>query len=109
MCADSWQLFEMAEGTPIAVYSEQSQEHWNKNITKYKSGCSVRAGQHSVKINLRDIMARMLQVTHPVVVAKHRQLKCTICGQIGHTVRSHNSTNHLLLGEDDTLINDIYQ
>lgn len=109
MCAHSWQLFEMADGEPIAMYSEQAQEHWNKNVASYKSGSGARARQHSVKLNIRDIMARMLHMTHPVVVAKQRRVKCSVCSDFGHTARSklfHGQ--HQLTHEDDILINSLF-
>ena len=49
MCAHSWELYKICSG-PIAQYSEQAQEHWNKFVTRYKSGSGARARQHSVKI-----------------------------------------------------------
>ena len=58
MCAHAWQLFEISWGQPISVYSEQAQEHWNKNIIKYKRGCGARSRQHIIKLNLRDIVSR---------------------------------------------------
>lgn len=109
MCAHSWQLFDMSNGEAISIYSEQAQEHWNKNVRSYKSGCGSHARQHSVKLNLKDVVKRMLQVTHPVVVAKQRKLKCSICGQLGHTARSkafHFASK--VLGEDDKIINEMY-
>ena len=113
MCAHSWQLFDMCNGEAISVYSEQAQEHWNKHVRDLKSGCGVHARQHSVKVNLKDVMTRMLQITRPIVVAKRRQLTCTICGQIGQTSRSkayHDTSKELhFLGEDDKLINEIYK
>ena len=111
MCAHSWQLFEMCTNVPLSAYSEQAQEHWNKCLRSFKSGSSARARQHSLKDNIKDVMARMLQMTHPVVVAKRRQIKCTICGQVGHTSRSElfHSISQFSLGEDDKLINAIYE
>ena len=47
MCAHSWQLFQICS-TPIAVYSEQAQEHWNKFVTLFKSGGGARLRQHSM-------------------------------------------------------------
>ena len=38
MCAHAWELFMLAGGSPIAKYSEQSSESWNKYIKAYKSG-----------------------------------------------------------------------
>ena len=43
MAAHSWQLFEMTNGKPIATYSEQCAESWNKFIRCYKSGGASRA------------------------------------------------------------------
>ena len=111
MCAHSWQLFEMCNDVALSAYSEQAQEHWNKHVRSFKSGSSARARQHSIKDNLKDVMARMLQVTHPVVVAKRRKIKCTVCGQLGHTSRSKlfHSTSQFSVGEDDQLIKAIYE
>ena len=109
MCAHSWELFHMSK-EPISVYSEQAQEHWNKHVNRFKSGCGSRARQHSVKLNLKDIMSRMLQMTHPVVVAKRRVLKCTICGDVGHTARSKtfHGQGHAIIGTDDEYINELF-
>ena len=66
---------------------QMEKQYWNIGIkmcaiTKVDV---VRMLDNSVKLNLQDVMKRMLQVTHPVVVAKQRKLKCSICGQLGHT------------------------
>ena len=109
MCSHAWQLFDMAAGQPIAVFSEQAQEHWNKNVLSYKSGGGARARQHSVRLNIRDIMARMLHMTHPVVVAKQRRIKCSVCHEYGHTARSKQKHGQQqLLKEDDILINSLF-
>ena len=88
MCAHSWQLFEMSFPNPIAIYSEQSQESWNKYVSKFKSGTGSRARQHSVKYNIQDTFARMLHMSHPAVVSKKRKIVCSVCGEIGHGARS---------------------
>ena len=107
MCAHAWQLFEISGGQPIAAYSEQAQEHWNKNIQKYKSGCGAKARQHSVKLNMQDIVKRMLTLTHPCIVSKRRQLSCSKCGEIGHTSRS--KAHHVdRSNEDEKLIDAMY-
>ena len=82
-----WQLYQFCSG-PIAQYSEQAQEHWNKQITRYKSGCGARARQHGVSVNLADIFGRMLMKTHPVVAAEKRQIRCGRCFKLGHSARS---------------------
>ena len=60
MCAHSWELFQMTNGKPIAIFSEQSGEAWNKHIKAYKSGCASRARQMSVMVNTLDIFQRMM-------------------------------------------------
>ena len=87
MCAHACQLYQFCSG-PIAQYSEQAQEHWNKQITRYKSGCGARARQHGVSVNLADIFGRMLMKTHPVVAAEKRQIRCGKCFKLGHSARS---------------------
>lgn len=62
MCAHSWQLFQISFPKPIIIYSEQSQEAWNKYISKFKSGTGARARQHSVKYNIQDTFKRMLHM-----------------------------------------------
>ena len=51
MCAHDWHLVLILDA-PVAIYSEQAQEHWNKYLTKYKSGPSARERQHSVSLNV---------------------------------------------------------
>ena len=97
MCAHACQLYQFCSG-PIAQYSEQAQEHWNKQISeryplrfsinRYKSGCGARARQHGVSVNLADIFGRMLMKTHPVVAAEKRQIRCGRCFKLGHSARS---------------------
>ena len=72
MCAHDWQLVVILDA-PVAIYSEQAQEHWNKYLTKYKSRPSARARQHNVSLNIYDTFVRMLTMTHPMVAGKKRQ------------------------------------
>ena len=87
MCAHGWELFKICDG-PIARFSEQSQEHWNKHVSGFKSGAGTRARQHNVQVNIQDIFGRMLMMTHPRVAVTKRQLYCSTCKQTGHTARS---------------------
>ena len=88
MAAHSWELFLMTEGRPIATYAEQSGESWNKHIRAYKSGPASRARQCSIRLNTRDIFARMLVQSHPITASKRMVLLCKRCNKHGHTVRS---------------------
>ena len=78
MYAHAWQLYDICSG-PIAKYSEQSQEHWNKFVNMYKSGCGAWARQHRVFVNLADIFTRMLRMTHPIIASKKRAIRCSKC------------------------------
>ena len=88
MCAHAWELFQMNNGKPIAAYSEQSSEAWNKYIRAYKSGCSSRARQFSIRVNTQDIFQRICIQSHPLIASKKRQYCCSKCHKIGHTIRS---------------------
>ena len=87
ICTHSWQLFDIFN-VPISMYSEQAQEHWNKFVSKYKSGCATRARQHNVGLNISDIFSRMLIMTHPTIASKRRQITCFLCGNVGHSCKS---------------------
>ena len=108
MCAHSWELFQICSG-PISQYSEQAQEHWNKFVSQYKSGPGARARQHSVKLNLTDVFARMLIMTHPVVASKRRQIHCSHCHQIGHSARSITHHSYGPIKEERALINHYFK
>ena len=88
MCGHNWELFEITNGTPIAIFSEQGSEAWNKYIRAFKSGPAARARQTSVKENILDIFNRMMIKSHPEIASQKRQLLCKRCNKIGHTVRS---------------------
>ena len=92
MCAHYWELFDINNGDPIAVYSEQSGEHWNKHIRNFKSGAACRARQQNIQANTRDIFVRIFIKSHPNIALKRRVLKCSRCNIFGHTVRSCKST-----------------
>ena len=109
MCAHSWQLFQFAHPDPIVVYTEQSQEHWNKHVTRFKSGTGARARQCSVKANIHDIFARMLHMSNPLVASKKRISICGKCGETGHGAKSivhHRQTSG---DKDEVLLTDIYE
>ena len=105
MCAHSWQLFMMTYPEPIAIYSEQSQEHWNKHLSRFKSGTGARARQHSVKTNINDVFARMLHLSNPLVASKKRSITCGKCGELGHGAKSqiHHGDDNLNINEEDSL------
>ena len=87
MCAHSWQLFKIFN-VPIAIYSEQAQEHWNKFVGKYKSGFGAHARQHNLSLNISDIFSRMLVMTHPLIASKRQQIVCSLCEMEGHSCKS---------------------
>ena len=88
MCGHNWELFVITKGAPIAIFSEQGSEAWNKHIRAYKSGPAARARQTSIKENILDIFNRMMIKTHPKIACQKRQLVCTRCNRLGHTIRS---------------------
>ena len=112
MCAHSWQLFQIAHPDPIAVFSEQSQEHWNKHVSRFKSGTGTRARQCSVKANIQDIFTRMLHMSHPLVASKKRIVTCGKCGETGHGAKSRvyhgQASGDQSTNEDELLLRDIY-
>lgn len=88
MCAHNPELFEITKGGPIAIYSEQGSEAWNKYIRSFKSGPAARARQTSIQENILDIFNRMMVKTHPKIASRKRQVLCTFCNKVGHTIRS---------------------
>ena len=69
MCSHGLELCEMSSG-PIAIFSEQ--EHWNRHMVRFKSGCGAHAKQHSIRNNLHDIFALMVRTANPLVVHRRR-------------------------------------
>ena len=88
MCAHNPALFMMTGGAPIAIFSEQGSEAWNKHIRAYKSGPGARARQRSIQENIHDIFTRMMLKTHPEIATRKRQVQCNRCEKLGHTIRS---------------------
>lgn len=88
MCGHNPELFDITKGAPIAIFSEQGSEAWNKFIRSFKSGPAARARQTSIQENILDIFNRMMMKTHPEVASRKRQNKCTHCEKLGHTIRS---------------------
>ena len=74
---------------PVDIYTEQAQEHWNKFLTKLKSGPCARVRQHDVSVNITDIFQRMLgnmlSTTHPIIASKKRKVICNLCTKEGHS------------------------
>jgi hypothetical protein len=108
MCAHSWELFEITEGNPIAIYSEQPGEAWNKYIRSYKSGPASRARQSSIKANTQDIFTRMVMKSHPMIASKKKDVQCKVCGKVGHTVKSCPTNNQDVLDEETAFIQTCY-
>ena len=108
MCAHSWELFELTNGMPIALYAEQSGEAWNKYIRAYKSGPGSRARQCSIRLNTQDIFTRMLVQSHPLIASKKKILKCNECEKYGHTVRSCPKKCSDVMTEEKSIIESCY-
>lgn len=108
MCAHSHELFQMNNGKPIAMYSEQSGEAWNKHIRSFQSGAACRARQSSLLHNTRDIFSRMMIATHPAIVSKRLSLFCTNCKSYGHTIRGCPQKNVTVMSEEKTEILSYY-
>ena len=88
MCGHIWELFVITNEAPIAIFSEQGSEAWNKHIRAYKSGPGARARQTSVQENILDIFNRMMIKTHPKIASRKRQLVCMRCNRLDHAIRS---------------------
>ena len=65
MAAHAWELFEITEGLPIAVFSEKAIEAWNKYVRAYISGPACRARQVSIKANTEDVFKRCFAISGP--------------------------------------------
>ena len=104
MCGHSHQLFQMNNGKPIAIYSEQAGEAWNKSIRSFQSGAAARARQNSLQNNLKDIFSRRMITTHPTVTAKRITLFCRACSCYGHTVKSCSKRYSTVLSEEETSV-----
>ena len=108
MCAHSHELFQMNNGRPIAIYSEQSGEAWNKHIKSFQSGAACRTRQSSLLHNTKDIFSRMMSSTHPEIVKKCITLFCTNCKSYGHTKRGCPEKIVSVLTEEQTEILSYY-
>ena len=109
MCANSWELFVLTDGAPIAVYSEQAGEAWNKYIRSYKSGVAARVRQSSIKLNTRDVFMRMMVRSHPIIAAAKRRVVCGTCAKHGHTVRSCEANIQTAVDHETALISSCYR
>ena len=99
MLAHTWELFEITEGGPIAVWSESAIEAWNKHVRNFRSGAGCRVRQNSVKSNINDTFVRML-ITSAPAVAKVRDT----------TLKKKRQGPPLLLvmNEEEALLDSIY-
>ena len=109
MCAHNPELFEITGGSPIAVYSEQGSEAWNKHIRAFKSGPAMRARQTSIQENIHDIFNRMMLKTHPKIASRKRQVQCSRCAKLGHTIRSCPLTVSSVLDLEATRVQHCFQ
>lgn len=107
LCAHSWELLEILDGGSLGKYSEQPQEAWNKYVRTFKSGPSARSRQCSVKLNIYDVLKRMLIMSHPLVASKKKTPTCSICHMDGHTSRSNIHKEQVLTQEESEIL-DLY-
>ena len=108
MCAHSWELFKWNDGKSIGAWSENPLECWNKHVRSFKSGCSARSRQKSIKENIHDIFKRMLIMSHPEIASKVPRPSCSICGDVGHTARSSMHTNAYVASSEESRIRELY-
>ena len=109
MCGHNPELFTITKGAPIAIYSEQGSEAWNKHIRSYKSGPAARARQTSIQDNILDIYNRMMIQTHPQIASRKRQVECSRCKKLGHTIRSCPKQVSTVLDEEATRVQSCYE
>ena len=65
----------MTNGAPIAKYSEQGSEAWNKHIRAYRSGPGCRARFMNNTVNIKDTFTRMYMRSHPLIAKQKRVLR----------------------------------
>ena len=100
MLAHSWQLFEMQDGGPIAIWSESGVEAWNKHVRNFRSGAGCRARQTSVQANINDIFVRMLITSAPIIAKIRQDLM---------TQRRQSSSVACMSNEEESLIQLMYE
>ena len=100
MLAHSWQLFEMQDGGPIAIWSESGVEAWNKHVRNFRSGAGCRARQTSVKANINDIFVRMLITSAPIIAKVRQDLM---------TKRRQSTSVAYVSNEEESLIQSMYE
>ncbi|KAI6658670.1 hypothetical protein LOD99_11016 [Oopsacas minuta] len=71
-------------GFGLKNFSEEAVEAYNKLIRKYREHLVRKI---SLTTNSRDIFARLLSQSDPVLIGFRNVLKCKECGGIGHTCR----------------------
>ena len=88
-------------GYPIAKWSENPIESWNKHVCAYRSGPAIRARQCSNKSNISDIFRRMLIQSHPKIASKS--------GKNGHTPRSSiHKRDYDVKNEEEMIVSLLY-
>ena len=100
MLAHNWELVDILEGKPIAVWSESGLEAWNKHVRNFRSGAGCRARQNSVQNNIHDIFVRMLVTSSPVI-SKARSMLVKRNRQ--------NRTEERPLTEEETIVQSMYE
>ena len=109
MAGHAWELFEITGGFPIAIYSEQAVEAWNKFIRAFKSGAGCRARQTSIKANTYDIFKRAFLMSDPRIATTKRVLSCSRCNCLGHTARSCRHNASKVESEEESLISQCFK
>ena len=109
MCAHSWELFKINNGTSISKWSENPLESWNKYVRSFQSGPAARARQCSVKDNLKDVFTRMVIRSHPAIADKYPRPLCSLCGEVGHTARSIRHRRLNVPTCEKTTIDSVYE
>ena len=100
MLAHCWQLFEMQDGGPIAIWSESGVEAWNKHVCNFRSGACCRARQTSIQANINDIFVRMLISSAPIISKIRQDLV---------TQRRQSSSVAYVSNEEESLIQSMYE
>ena len=86
-------------------YSEQSQEHWNKYITRFKSGSGACARQHGVSVNLGDIFWQDVNDDPPINSITETSNNLWKMSAIGHSPKSKAYHSYGPANEEKALIN----
>ena len=100
MLAHSWQLCEMQDGGPIAIWSASGVEAWNKHVRNFRSKAGCRTRQTSAQANINDIFMRMLITSAPTIAKTKQDLV---------TQRRQSSSVAYVSNEEESLIQLMYE